>query len=104
MIKKYQPQTLGTHYKKAFKFRFYPEPEDIGALQQTFSCARFVYNKFFNNAKKNKGSNINIGLNIKSDITNSLQLTQYKNKSALGTEVYSYGEHVISESNLGCTL
>ena len=56
MIKKHQPQTLGTHYKKAFKFRFYPESEDIVALQQTFGCARFVYNKVLDYSIKHYAS------------------------------------------------
>lgn len=30
--------------KRAYKFRFYPNPEQIEQLAQTFGCSRFVYN------------------------------------------------------------
>ena len=30
--------------KRAYKFRFYPTPEQEQVLAQTFGCARFVYN------------------------------------------------------------
>jgi putative transposase len=30
--------------KRAYKFRFYPTPEQVIILAQTFGCARFVYN------------------------------------------------------------
>ena len=53
---------------------------------------------YHNEIKILNKSNNNIGLNIKSD-NNSLQLTQYKNKSAPGTVVDAYGEHVIPKFN-----
>ena len=31
--------------KRAFKFRFYPTPEQASELARTFGCARLVYNK-----------------------------------------------------------
>jgi putative transposase len=31
--------------KRAFKFRFYPTPEQAGELARTFGCVRLVYNK-----------------------------------------------------------
>jgi len=31
--------------KRAYKFRFYPTPEQVTILAQTFGCARFVYNR-----------------------------------------------------------
>ncbi|GHA21767.1 RNA-guided endonuclease InsQ/TnpB family protein [Oceanisphaera arctica] len=30
--------------KRAFKYRFYPTPEQVALLAQTFGCVRFVYN------------------------------------------------------------
>ena len=30
--------------KRAYKFRFYPTPEQESNLAQTFGCARFAYN------------------------------------------------------------
>lgn len=30
--------------KRAYKFRFYPTPDQIELLTQTFGCVRFVYN------------------------------------------------------------
>ena len=37
--------TLNTAYKKAFKFRFYPDSEQKLFLEQIFGSVRFVYNK-----------------------------------------------------------
>ena len=37
--------TLNTAYKKAFKFRFYPDSEQILLLKHIFGSVRFVYNK-----------------------------------------------------------
>ncbi|WP_345002939.1 helix-turn-helix domain-containing protein, partial [Streptosporangium album] len=31
--------------KRAFKFRFYPTPEQADELARTFGCVRLVYNK-----------------------------------------------------------
>jgi putative transposase len=31
--------------KRAFKYRFYPTPEQAEELARTFGCVRFVYNK-----------------------------------------------------------
>ncbi|MDV2858560.1 helix-turn-helix domain-containing protein, partial [Oceanimonas sp. CAM02] len=30
--------------KRAYKYRFYPTPEQAELLAQTFGCVRFVYN------------------------------------------------------------
>ncbi|WP_369792865.1 helix-turn-helix domain-containing protein [Thiomonas sp. FB-Cd] len=30
--------------KRAYRFRFYPTPEQVDALARTFGCARFAYN------------------------------------------------------------
>ncbi|WP_425565168.1 helix-turn-helix domain-containing protein, partial [Planosporangium flavigriseum] len=30
--------------KRAFKYRFYPSPEQAGELARTFGCVRLVYN------------------------------------------------------------
>ena len=30
--------------KRAFKYRFYPTPEQVQLLAKSFGCARFVYN------------------------------------------------------------
>lgn len=30
--------------KRAYKFRFYPTPEQADLLTRTFGCVRFVYN------------------------------------------------------------
>ncbi|WP_244130376.1 transposase [Burkholderia sp. BCC0044] len=32
------------HIKRAYRFRFYPTPEQVAILARTFGCARFVYN------------------------------------------------------------
>ena len=37
---------------KAYKYRFYPTPEQEGLLLRTFGCARFVYNKALEFRKK----------------------------------------------------
>lgn len=37
--------TLNTSYKKGFKFRFYPDSEQILLLDQLFGSVRFAYNK-----------------------------------------------------------
>jgi putative transposase len=31
--------------KRAFKYRFYPTPEQAAELARTFGCVRLVYNK-----------------------------------------------------------
>ena len=50
--------------QRAYKFRFYPTPEQADQLARTFGCARFVYNHFlrvradsFFNEKKRVGYN-----------------------------------------------
>lgn len=30
--------------KRAYKYRFYPTPDQVELLAQTFGCVRFVYN------------------------------------------------------------
>lgn len=30
--------------KRAYRYRFYPTPEQVRNLAQTFGCVRFVYN------------------------------------------------------------
>ena len=37
-------QSLNTTYNKAFKFRFYPDSEQIALLEHYFGSARFVFN------------------------------------------------------------
>ena len=37
-------QSLNTTYNKAFKFRFYPDSEQISLLEHYFGSARFVFN------------------------------------------------------------
>src|SRR5258708_5762629 len=36
---------MGRVVKRAFKYRFYPSPEQAGELSRTFGCVRLVYNK-----------------------------------------------------------
>ena len=31
-------------HKRAYRYRFYPTPEQAAVLARTFGCARFVYN------------------------------------------------------------
>ncbi|MBB5964643.1 helix-turn-helix domain-containing protein, partial [Planomonospora venezuelensis] len=31
--------------KRAYKYRFYPTPEQADELARTFGCVRYVYNK-----------------------------------------------------------
>ena len=48
--------------KKAYKYRFYPTPEQAENLAQTFGCVRFVYNKMLEirtNAFYNYGEKVN---------------------------------------------
>ncbi len=35
---------MATSVKRAFKFRFYPTPEQADLLNRTFGCVRKVYN------------------------------------------------------------
>ena len=41
-------QDLNTAYNKAFKFRFYPDSEQVSLLNQCFGSARFVFNQTLN--------------------------------------------------------
>ena len=38
--------------EKSFKYRIYPTPDQIGIIQRTFGCARFVYNYFLAKRKE----------------------------------------------------
>ncbi|NEW59200.1 helix-turn-helix domain-containing protein, partial [Nocardia cyriacigeorgica] len=31
--------------KRAYKYRFYPTPEQVDQLARTFGCVRYVYNR-----------------------------------------------------------
>lgn len=44
-MKNKKKQILNTAYNKAFKFRFYPDSEQMLLLEHYFGCTRFVYNK-----------------------------------------------------------
>ena len=35
----------GRVVRRAYKYRFYPTPEQVGQLSQTFGCVRYVYNR-----------------------------------------------------------
>ena len=41
-------QDLNTAYNKAFKFRFYPDSEQVSLLNHFFGSARFVFNQTLN--------------------------------------------------------
>ena len=43
-MKTKKKQKLDTAYNKAFKFRFYPDSEQIVLLEHYFGSTRFVYN------------------------------------------------------------
>ncbi len=47
-MKTKKKQKLDTVYNKAFKFRFYPDSEQIVLLEHYFGSARFVYNHTLN--------------------------------------------------------
>ncbi|MEU5726246.1 transposase [Micromonospora sp. NPDC047738] len=36
---------MGEVVKRAYKYRFYPSPEQAGQLNRTFGCVRVVYNR-----------------------------------------------------------
>src|SRR5262249_12098048 len=36
---------MGEAVKRAYKYRFYPSPEQAEQLNRTFGCVRFVYNR-----------------------------------------------------------
>ena len=44
-MKIHKQQDFNTAYNKAFKFRFYPDSEQIVLLEHYFGSARFVYNQ-----------------------------------------------------------
>ena len=51
--------------KKAFKFRIYPNNDQINQIQRTFGCCRFVYNYFLNqriNHYEKCGDSLNFAL------------------------------------------
>lgn len=39
---------------KAYKFRMYPDDQQIVLISKTFGCARFIYNCFLDKCKSNK--------------------------------------------------
>lgn len=49
-MKNKKKQLLNTAYNKAFKFRFYPDSEQIVLLDHYFGSARFVYNQTLNHS------------------------------------------------------
>jgi putative transposase len=44
-MKIHKQQNLNTAYNKAFKFRFYPDSEQVSLLNHFFGSARFVFNQ-----------------------------------------------------------
>lgn len=36
---------MAKQVKRAYKYRFYPSPEQAAELSRTFGCVRLVYNK-----------------------------------------------------------
>ena len=49
-MKNKKKQLLNTVYNKAFRFRFYPDSEQIVLLEHYFGSARFVYNQTLNHS------------------------------------------------------
>jgi len=47
-MKLHKQQSLNTAYNKAFKFRFYPDSEQVSLLNHFFGSARFVFNQTLN--------------------------------------------------------
>ena len=42
---------------KAYKFRLYPNKEQIELINKTFGCGRFVYNHYLDKIKNNGYTN-----------------------------------------------
>ena len=78
-MKNKKKQLLNTDYNKAFKFRFYPDSEQVSLLNHFFGSARFVFNQ-----------------------TLSYSINHYQSKEHLITD--DYGDLIVLKIFIHCTV